>query len=133
MTGDLEQRALSDAAAAPGATVLEEPASRSDAIRLRAGETLGLAGLLGSGTERRLARLFGIEPQREPVAVNGVPRRLASPAAAIAAGIGMVPAERALGLIIMPPCATTSCCRASTVSWAGGGSTLRRRTVSSAN
>ncbi len=100
MTGDLEQRALSDAAAAPGATVLEEPASRSDAIRLRAGETLGLAGLLGSGTERRLARLFGIEPQREPVAVNGVPRRLASPAAAIAAGIGMVPAERALGLIM---------------------------------
>src|ERR1700736_1058061 len=100
MTGDLEQRALSDAAAAPGATVLEEPAGRSDAIRLRAGETLGLAGLLGSGTDRVLARLFGIEPQPGTVAVNGVPRRLAGPAAAIAAGIGMVPPERALGLIM---------------------------------
>jgi ABC-type sugar transport system ATPase subunit len=100
MTGDLEQRALSGAAAVPGPTVLEEAASRPDAVRLRAGETLGLAGLLGSGTERALARLFGIEPQRELVAINGVPRRLTSPAAAIAAGLGMVPAERALGLIM---------------------------------
>jgi ABC-type sugar transport system ATPase subunit len=82
MTGDLEQRALSGAAAVPGPTVLEEAASRPDAVRLRAGETLGLAGLLGSGTERALARLFGIEPQRELVAINGVPRRLTSPAAA---------------------------------------------------
>jgi ribose transport system ATP-binding protein len=100
MTGDLEQRAVSDAAAAAGTTVLEEPASRPDAVCLRAGEILGLAGLLGSGTDRVLARLFGIRPASERIAVNGVARRLTSPAAAIAAGIGMVPAERTLGLIM---------------------------------
>jgi ribose transport system ATP-binding protein len=100
MTGDLEQRAVSDAAAMTGTTVLEEPASRPDAVRLHAGEILGLAGLLGSGADRVLARLFGIKPAPDSVAVNGVPRRLTSPAAAIAAGIGMVPAERTLGLIM---------------------------------
>jgi ABC-type sugar transport system ATPase subunit len=100
MSGDLEQRAVSDAAAIPGATVLEEPASRPDAIRLRAAETLGLAGLLGSGAKRVLARLFGIAPAADTVLVNGNVRRLRSPAAAIAAGIGMVPAERARGLIM---------------------------------
>ena len=100
MTGELEQRVRSEGAAQLGDTVLEEPASRLDAVRLRARETLGLAGLLGSGTDRVLARLFGIKPASESVVVNGVPRRLTSPAAAIAAGIGMVPAERAAGLIM---------------------------------
>lgn len=100
MTGDFEQRASSSGVAAPGATVLEEPAERPGAIYLRARETLGLAGLLGSGTDRVLARLFGIKPAPEIVAVNGVPRRLTDPRVAIAAGIGMVPAERRLGLIM---------------------------------
>src|SRR5262249_46961930 len=100
MTGDLEGRTSSGGAAEPGTVVLEEPAERPDAIRLRAGETLGLAGLLASGTDRVLARLFGIKPEPGAVAVNGVPRRLTDPRAAIAAGIGMVPAERALGLIM---------------------------------
>jgi ribose transport system ATP-binding protein len=99
MTGDLEQRAVSDASGVRTAPVLEELATRPDAIRLRAGEILGLAGLLGSGTDRVLARLFGITPGPESVVVNGAPRHLTSPKAAIAAGIGMVPAERALGLI----------------------------------
>jgi ribose transport system ATP-binding protein len=100
MTGDLEQRAASDARVASGASALEESATRPDAIRLCAGEILGLAGLLGSGTDRVLARLFGIRPEPGNVAVNGEPRCLSSPAAAIAAGIGMMPAERALGLIM---------------------------------
>jgi ABC-type sugar transport system ATPase subunit len=100
MAGDFEQRRPSGGVAQPSATVLEEPAERPDAIRLRASETLGLAGLLASGTDRVLARLFGIKPAPGAVAVNGVPRRLTDPRAAIAAGIGMVPAERALGLIM---------------------------------
>jgi ribose transport system ATP-binding protein len=99
MTGDLEVRAAA-AAAQPGATVLEEQGDRPDAIRLRAHETLGLAGLLGSGTDRVLRRLFGLAPAPEAVAVNGRPRHLTSPAAAIGAGIGMVPAERTLGLVM---------------------------------
>jgi ribose transport system ATP-binding protein len=100
MTGGLEQRASFDGAAEPGAIVLEEPAQRRDAIRVRAREILGLAGLLGSGTDRVLARLFGIKPEPGTVTVNGAPRRLADPRAAIAAGIGMVPAERTLGLVM---------------------------------
>jgi ABC-type sugar transport system ATPase subunit len=99
MTGGLEERAPG-AAATAGATVLEEPETRADAIRLRAGETIGLAGLLGSGTDRVLARLFGTLPAPGTVRVNGIPRRLTSPAAAIAAGIGMVPGERTLGLVM---------------------------------
>jgi ribose transport system ATP-binding protein len=99
MTGDLERRPSAPAAAL-GGTVIEEPSTRAAAIRLRAGETLGLAGLLGSGTDRVLRRLFGIAPEQGTVTVNGAPRRLASTAAAIAAGIGMVPAERQLGLIM---------------------------------
>jgi ABC-type sugar transport system ATPase subunit len=97
MTGGLEARTAGSATPA-GATVLEE--AEADAVRLRAGETVGLAGLLGSGAERVLPRLFGVTPAAGPVRVNGKPRRLASPAAAIAAGIGMVPGERALGLIM---------------------------------
>jgi ABC-type sugar transport system ATPase subunit len=100
MTGDFEARAAAGSTAQPGVTVLEEPAARADAIRLRAGETLGLAGLLGSGSDRVLARLFGVKPEPGTVIVNGVPRRLTSPVAAVAAGIGMVPAERTLGLIM---------------------------------
>jgi ribose transport system ATP-binding protein len=100
MTGGLEERAFPGSASEPGAIVLEEPAERRDAIRLRARETLGLAGLLGTGTDRVLARLFGMAPAPGTVAVNGVPHRLTDPRAAIAAGIGMVPAERALGLIM---------------------------------
>ena len=100
MTGDFERRASPGGAAEPGAIVLQEPAERPGAICLRARETLGLAGLLGSGADQVLARLFGIKPEPGTVAVNGVARRLSDPRAAIAAGIGMVPAERALGLIM---------------------------------
>jgi ABC-type sugar transport system ATPase subunit len=69
-------------------------------LRLRAGEIIGLAGLLGSGSERMLRRLFGAAPDSEPIAVRGRACRLASPADAMAAGIGMVPPERALGLVM---------------------------------
>jgi ABC-type sugar transport system ATPase subunit len=99
MTGGVEDRAPGVPAPA-GAPVLEEPSTRADAIRLRAGETIGLAGLLGSGTDRVLRRLFGVEPEPGTVQVNGRSRRLTSPGAAIAAGIGMVPGERTLGLIM---------------------------------
>jgi ribose transport system ATP-binding protein len=100
MTGDVEQRAHSGRIGELGATVLEEPVERPGAVRLRAREILGLAGLLGSGTDRVLARLFGVKPAPGTVAVNGMPRRLTTPRTAIAAGIGMVPAERTLGLIM---------------------------------
>jgi ABC-type sugar transport system ATPase subunit len=105
--GDLVQAMTGRAAASveaeslkPGAIVLEEPAGRPDAVRLRGSEVLGLAGLLGSGTDRVLKRIFGVGGGSGDIHVNGEPRRLASPTAAIRAGIGMVPGERRLGLVM---------------------------------
>ena len=67
-------------------------------LALRSGEIVGTVGLLGSGADKMLRRLFGVE---EPitVAMRGRRWRLRRPRDAIAAGIGMVPGERARGLI----------------------------------
>ena len=69
-------------------------------VRLREGEIVGLAGLLGSGTDRMIRRLFGAESEPVMVEVGGNERPVASPGDAIAAGIGMVPGERSLGLVM---------------------------------
>jgi ABC-type sugar transport system ATPase subunit len=69
-------------------------------VRVRAHEVIGLAGLLGSGTDRMIRRLFGAAGEATLVEVGGKERRLASPRDAIAAGIGMVPGERSLGLVM---------------------------------
>jgi ABC-type sugar transport system ATPase subunit len=84
----------------PGGPLLEDSEDRPDAVRVRSNEVVGLAGLLGSGTDRVLRRLFGLAHEGAGVRIKGAPRRLTSPAAAIRAGIGMVPGERRLGLIM---------------------------------
>ena len=80
--------------------LLEDVVVRPDAIRLRANEVTGLAGLLGSGAERVLRRIFGIGGEAIDIRRDGTPRRIASPAAAMRIGIGFVPGERRLGLVI---------------------------------
>jgi ribose transport system ATP-binding protein len=87
-------------ARAPGAVMLEDVVDRPDAIRLRAREMTGLAGLLGSGASQVLRRIFGIGGTPSEMRRDGVPRRIASPAAAVRIGIGFVPGERRLGLIM---------------------------------
>jgi len=90
-------------AAAPagvGDVLLEDTDERADAVRVRAGEVVGLAGLLGAGAEQTLRRLFGLAARASSVKVRGVARRIGRPASAIAAGIGMVPGERRLGLVM---------------------------------
>lgn len=87
-------------ASVPGAVVLEETVDRPDAIRLRANEIMGLAGLLGSGASAVLRRLFGIGGEPIELRRNGAARRIASPPDAVRTGIGFVPGERRLGLVM---------------------------------
>ena len=70
-------------ATTPGEVLLEDVDPRPDAIALRAGEVLGLAGLLGSGTTQVLQRFFGLAPAAGAALVKGRARRLHSPRAAI--------------------------------------------------
>jgi ribose transport system ATP-binding protein len=99
MTG--RTMAKADAAASlPGAVLLEDVIDRPDAIRLRANEVMGLAGLLGSGADRVLRRIFGVGSEAIDMRRNGASQRIASPAAAVRIGIGFVPGERRLGLIM---------------------------------
>jgi len=85
---------------APGAVLLEDIADRPDAIRLRAREVTGLAGLLGSGASAVLRRLFGVGGEAIEVRRDGAERRIAGPAAAVRCGMGFVPGERRLGLVM---------------------------------
>jgi len=88
------------APATPGSVLIEDADARADAIRVRAGEVVGLAGLLGSGTTAVLQRLFGLADVAAAVHVNGRLRRINNPIAAIKSGIGFVPPSRRLGLIM---------------------------------
>jgi ABC-type sugar transport system ATPase subunit len=99
MTGGLEMQP-SDTVSEPGGIVLEDVSRHPDAIRLRANEVLGLAGLLSSGAGHMLRRLFGFTGERIELRRNGRLKRIASPADAIRIGIGFVPDERRLGLIM---------------------------------
>jgi ribose transport system ATP-binding protein len=88
------------APATPGDVLLEDAEVRPDAISLRAGEVMGLAGLLGSGTTAVLQRFFGLARAVTAARLNGRLRRLDNPIAAIASGIGLVPPSRRLGLVM---------------------------------
>jgi ribose transport system ATP-binding protein len=99
MTGRAEQQALF-AALPSGEPLIEARLDGVTDVRVRAREFVGLAGLLGSGADRMIRRLFGAASEPTVVEVRSNKHRLASPRDAIAAGIGMVPGERSLGLIM---------------------------------
>ncbi len=64
-------------------------------FELRAGEIVGMAGLVGAGRTEVLQTLFGITPARGgTVSVGGVPTTISNPGIAIAAGIALVPEDR---------------------------------------
>jgi ribose transport system ATP-binding protein len=98
MTGRLSEELPSHPVASGDVLMAARP-DGVNAVELRAGEIIGLAGLLGSGTDRMLRRLFGLgEPT--VMEVRGNNRSFRHPRDAIAAGIGMVPGERTLGLVL---------------------------------
>ncbi|MBN1417531.1 MAG: sugar ABC transporter ATP-binding protein [Planctomycetes bacterium] len=71
-------------------------------LRVRAGEIVGLAGLVGAGRTEFARAVFGADrPAAGEVLVRGRPARIRAPRDAIAAGIGLVPEDRkAQGLIL---------------------------------
>lgn len=64
-------------------------------FELRAGEILGLAGLVGAGRTSVLARLFGARPSDLELSMRGRAVRVRSPRDAVRAGLVLVPEERA--------------------------------------
>jgi L-arabinose transport system ATP-binding protein len=84
----------------PGDVVLEthnlSSADVTDiSLHLRAGEVVGLAGLIGAGRSELAKALIGAEPiTAGTVTFLGQRRRFGSPAEAVRAGIGLAPEER---------------------------------------
>ena len=86
----------------PGDVVLDVRGLRTAAFpthkvsfSLRAGEVVGLAGLVGAGRTELLRTLFGVDrPLGGAVRVAGEPLVLRGPSDAIAAGIALVPEDR---------------------------------------
>jgi ABC-type sugar transport system ATPase subunit len=64
-------------------------------LEVKAGEIVGVAGLMGSGRSRLLHTIMGAQPRTGgSVAVHGEDFRPRHPADAVEAGIGMVPEDR---------------------------------------
>jgi ribose transport system ATP-binding protein len=69
---------------------------------LHRGEVLGVFGLMGAGQAELARALFGLQPRVSGrIAVEGRPRSFASPAAAIAAGLGLLSRDRQKSLVPM--------------------------------
>jgi ABC-type sugar transport system ATPase subunit len=72
-------------------------------LDVRAGEVVGLAGILGSGREHVASLVFGAQPRRGgPVAVQGNELPVADPRASIRAGVAYVPGDRHTEGAVMP-------------------------------
>ena len=97
---EAQGRSAAVAAAPPGAEALRlEQVSnarlRGIDLTLRCGEILGLAGLVGSGRSALARCIFGADPAASGrILVDGRPAAIGSPAAARAAGIGLIPEDR---------------------------------------
>ena len=96
-------------AAHVGAPVLEvrdlvrRPMTRRISLTVRAGEILGIAGLVGSGRSELAQTIFGTTPAESgQILVAGKPAQIRSPAQARALGIAYVPEDRATQGLVRP-------------------------------
>jgi ABC-type sugar transport system ATPase subunit/ribose/xylose/arabinose/galactoside ABC-type transport system permease subunit len=69
---------------------------------VRAGEIVGLAGLVGAGRTDVARALFGIEQCQGEIRVDGQPVRIRAPSDAIALGLAMVPEDRGHEGLLLP-------------------------------
>lgn len=92
----------------PGEVVLEvrgltrEPAVRDVSFAVRAGEVVGLAGLVGAGRTEIARLVAGADPlQQGEIRIHQRPVNLRSPRDAIREGVGLVPEDRkSQGLVL---------------------------------
>jgi rhamnose transport system ATP-binding protein len=79
-------------------------------LSVRSGEILGIAGLVCSGRTQLAETLFGLTPADSgEILLRGRPVRIASPADAIALGIGYVPEDRRQhGVVLQMPVAANA-------------------------
>ncbi len=80
-------------------------------LSVRAGEILGVAGIVGSGRSEIVEAVFGLDPAATGrVTVKGAALPLGSRDAALAAGIGLVPEDRKRqGLVLSLNCRENTC------------------------
>jgi ABC-type sugar transport system ATPase subunit len=79
------------------------PLTNDVSLTVRAGEIVGVAGLVGSGRSETAQALFGIRPiEGGEVHINGEVVNIDTPRAAIRHGIAYVPEDRALQGLIRP-------------------------------
>jgi ribose transport system ATP-binding protein len=100
-----EERAASDGQGPPLLEVRNLTAANgvtNMSFSLRAGEILGLAGLMGSGRTELARLIFGIDrPTSGEILLRGEPAGITNPRIAIAKGIALVPEDRRLqGLVL---------------------------------
>src|SRR5882757_392502 len=100
MVGAELAREHGDPPSVPDRPILRVDGLRADglgpvALRLDAGEIVGVAGLMGSGRSRLLHTLFGAQPRTAgTVTLDGRPFHPRHPRQAIARGVALVPEDR---------------------------------------
>ena len=71
------------------------PLTRDISLTVRAGEIVGLAGLVGSGRSETAQVIFGVLPAESgTILLNGQPVKISRPSEAVDHGIGYVPEDR---------------------------------------
>jgi rhamnose transport system ATP-binding protein len=92
-----------------GETALEardlvaKPMTRGVSLSVRAGEIVGLAGLVGSGRSELAQTLFGVTPAESgEIRLSGKPVAIRSPAQARALGLAYVPEDRGSQGLVRP-------------------------------
>ena len=108
----IEEYFPSHVASAPGEELLRvrdlSCAGKFDHVSfsVRAGEVLGLAGLVGAGRSEIAKAIFGLEPPvTGSVLVRGVHARIRSAGDAIRLGLGLVPEDRKAEGLVLSMCA----------------------------
>jgi ribose transport system ATP-binding protein len=114
---------------APSLAVVDlvAPGVQGVTFEVAAGEVLGVAGLADAGGRELLEALFGLRRAEGQILVQGRPVRLASPQAAVRAGVALVPADRLTSGIFQPMSILENVAIGSLHNYSRAGRIARRR------